>query len=367
MDIYLLRRSTGDGQPDGSAEGAAGASFPAHGGQVRAIMRHFPDAPRPFIDLSTGINPDSYPLDMPAPQVLARLPEADEEDDLRAAAAAAYGAADPAMVAAGPGSQSLMSLLPRVISASAACILGPTYSGHATAWRQAGAAVREVFDPDGLMRQSAQPGTVCIVCNPNNPDGRILPATMLRDLADRCASHGNHLVVDEAFADFDGESLIPALPHPGLIVLRSFGKTYGLPGVRLGFLLASPETAERARNLIGAWPVGSLALAAGRQALRDRQWLEHARLTASRAHDRLARLLDGAGLRHVGQARLFTLVRTDGAPDLWAHLCRHGIVTRIFDTQPDALRLGLPGTEEAWTRLDGALRTWRRKGPKAAG
>ncbi|MBB2188397.1 threonine-phosphate decarboxylase [Gluconacetobacter azotocaptans] len=335
----------------------------AHGGQVRAIMRHFPDAPRPFIDLSTGINPQTYPLAMPSLQTLARLPETDEEDDLREAAAAAYGAADPDMVATGPGSQSLISLLPRIVTASSACILGPTYSGHATAWQQSGMAVRNVVDPDDLVRQSAEPGTVCIVCNPNNPDGRILSAAILRDLADRCASHGNHLVVDEAFADFDGESLIPALPHPGLIVLRSFGKTYGLPGVRLGFLLASPETAERTRNLIGAWPVGSLALAAGRQALRDARWLDRARLAASRAKDRLTGLLEAAGLRHEGHARLFTLLRTDDAPELWAHLCRHGIATRRFSAQPDALRLGLPGDEQAWVRLDHALHAWRGRSP----
>ncbi|MBB2181008.1 threonine-phosphate decarboxylase [Gluconacetobacter tumulicola] len=335
----------------------------AHGGQVRAIMRHFPNAPRPFIDLSTGINPQTYPMTMPSLQTFARLPEADEEDDLREAAAAAYGAVDPDMVATGPGSQSLISLLPRLITASSACILGPTYSGHAIAWQQSGATVRNVVDSDDLARQSTEPGTVCIVCNPNNPDGRILPAAMLREFADRCASHGNHLVVDEAFTDFDGESLIPALPHPGLIVLRSFGKTYGLPGIRLGFLLSSPETAKRTRDLVGAWPVGSLALAAGRQALRDGRWLNLARQTASRAKDRLTALLEATDLRHEGHARLFTLVRTDAAPDLWIHLCRHGIATRRFSTQPDALRLGLPGDEEAWARLDHALRAWHAKSP----
>lgn len=335
----------------------------AHGGQVRAIMRHFPEAPRPFIDLSTGINPQTYPMTMPALQTLSRLPEADEEDDLRQAAATAYGAADPDMVATAPGSQSLISLLPRLVAASSACILGPTYSGHAIAWQQAGATVRNVVDSDDLTRRSAEPGTICILCNPNNPDGRLLPAATIRNLADLCASHGNHLVVDEAFADFDGESLIPALPHPGLIVLRSFGKTYGLPGIRLGFLLASPATAQRTRDLVGAWPVGSLALAAGRQALRDACWLEQARLTAARAKDRLAALLKTAGLRHEGQSRLFTLVRTDAASELWAHFCRHGIATRRFSAQPDALRLGLPGDEEAWLRLDHALRAWHAKSP----
>ncbi|MBO1325707.1 threonine-phosphate decarboxylase CobD [Acetobacter sp. TBRC 12305] len=335
----------------------------AHGGQVRAIMRLFPHAPRPFIDLSTGINPQAYPLEMPSLGALTRLPEADEEDDLRVAAAAAYNAAHPDMIASGPGSQSLISLLPRIVSASCACILGPTYSGHATAWRQAGADVWNTPDLQDLLRRARVPGTVCIVCNPNNPDGRMIPHSVLRELAERCASHGNHLIVDEAYADFDGQSLIPALPHPGLIVLRSFGKTYGLPGVRLGFLVASPALVARTRNLLGAWPVSTVALAAGRQALLDTRWLEQARLAACRAKNRLNGLLAASGLYHEGQARLFTLLRTEGAQELWAHLCRHGIITRRFEALPDALRLGLPGDEHGWARLAQALHVWRGENP----
>ena len=336
-------------------------AFPTHGGQVRTIMRHFPDAPRPFIDLSTGINPNAYPFTMPSFHALTRLPEADEEKDLRVAAARAYGAVDPDMVVTGPGSQSLISLLPRILPASQACIWGPTYSGHDTAWKLSEKTVEQVFDGENLWQKAALPGTVCILCNPNNPDGRIAPPAPLKALADRCASYGNHLIIDEAFADFDCESLIPALPNPGLIVLRSFGKTYGLPGIRLGFLLTSPGMAERARNLVGAWPVSSIAITAGREALLDTGWLEQARMTALRAKSRLTALLDRAGLRHTGQASLFILVQTHHAVALWNHLCEHGIVSRIFPERPDTLRLGLPGDEQAWTRLEAALECWRER------
>lgn len=336
-------------------------SIPVHGGQVRTIMRHFPDAPRPYIDLSTGINPNAYPFTLPSFHSLTRLPEADEEKDLRVAAAIAYGAADPDMVVTGPGSQSLISLLPRILPASQACIWGPTYSGHATAWNLSGKTVAQVFDWENLWQKAAHPGTVCILCNPNNPDGRIVSRVPLKELADRCASYGNHLIIDEAFADLDCESLIPALPYPGLIVLRSFGKTYGLPGIRLGFLLASPDMAEQARNLMGAWPVSSIAITAGKEALRDDDWLEQARLTALRAKNRLVTLLDRAGLRHTGQASLFTLIQTHNAETFWTHLCEHGIVSRIFAERPDTLRLGLPANEEAWTRLETAIEYWRER------
>ncbi|WP_371277362.1 threonine-phosphate decarboxylase CobD [Acetobacter orleanensis] len=332
--------------------------LPSHGGQVRAVMVHFPTAPQPYYDLSTGISPYPYPLRMPEVSVLARLPEEEEEADLQAAAAFAYGLTHPDMVVAGAGSQSLIALLPRLLPAQRVCLLGPTYSGHAQAWYLQGVPVQQVTDPSALEHAAEQPGTVCVVCNPNNPDGRLIASEWMHRLADRCAEHGSFLVVDEAFADFEQESIAPLLPHPALGVLRSFGKTYGLPGVRLGFLLANPERAAQARALLGSWSVGSLALAAGRQALRDTAWLHTARAQARAAHTRLTTLLDAAGLPHTGQVSLFTLVLHQLAPALWQHFCTYGLVTRIFAEQPGRLRVGLPASEAAWARLETALQAW---------
>lgn len=357
--------STGSAARDGLPDYAAAPQsdglpdIPAHGGQVRAVMQHFPTAPRPFFDLSTGISPFAYPFAVPEAAAFTRLPEEDEEADLRAAAAQAYGVADAAMVVSGAGSQSLIALLPFVLPAQRVCLLGPTYSGHRLAWQGQGIAVTQVDAPEHLHEAATQPGTVCVVCNPNNPDGREIPAAQLRLLADQCAQHGSLLVVDEAFADFGTQTVAPLLPHPALVVLRSFGKTYGLPGVRLGFLLAEPILAAQARAVLGSWPVGCVGLAAGRQALRDTAWLNHARQQAERAHARLTTLLRQAGLPCFGQASLFTLVTLPQAPALWRHLCQHGVVTRIFPDQPGRLRIGLPGTDDAWHRLENALRAWR--------
>lgn len=341
-------------------------SLPAHGGQVRAVMAHFPAAPKPYYDLSTGISPYTYPVSLPEPAVLARLPEEDDEADLQAAAAFAYGLSSPAMVVAGAGSQSLIALLPRLLACllpslrpvRRVCLLGPTYSGHAQSWHLQGVPVDLVMDPAALDHAACHPGTVCVVCNPNNPDGRLLSAEWLHCLADRCAENENFLIVDEAFMDFEEKSVAHLLPHRALFVLRSFGKSYGLPGVRLGFLLASPERAAQARALLGSWPVGSLGLAAGRQALRDVTWLHTARAQARAAHSRLTGLLEWAGLPHIGQVSLFTLVLYPDAPALWTHFCQYGIVTRIFADQPGRLRMGLPASEAAWLRLEAALWAW---------
>lgn len=342
-----------------SAQGATPVPVPQHGGQVEAVMRYFPGAPEPFIDLSTGVSPFAYPLVWPAMDTLHRLPEEKDEQALQQVAAQAYGVHAADMVVIGAGSQSLIALLPRLLAMRQACVLGPTYSGHMQAWEHNGVPCTLVEQVWQVQQAAQQPGTVCVVCNPNNPDGRLLDAQTLITLADQCAQAGSWLVVDEAFGDFGAQSVAAMLPHPALVVLRSFGKTYGLPGVRLGFLLADAALAHRARALLGAWPVGAVALAAGRQALADTQWLRQAAQKALLTHDRLIALLQKAGLACRGQATLFTLVDVPQAYALWEHLCRNGIVTRRFADRPDCLRIGLPANEHAWSRLGRALDTWQ--------
>lgn len=338
---------------------SAPSHIPAHGGQVQKVMQMFADAPQPFVDLSTGISPFAYPAKLPDISALRTLPEEAEEIALQCAAATAYGVFDASMVVAGGGSQSLIALLPRVLKAERACILGPTYSGHVQAWTQNGVPVSEVPDFPQLQVVAQQKNTVCIVCNPNNPDGRLIQASHLLDLANTCQAAGSWLVVDEAFADMTGQSVAPALPHPALLVLRSFGKTYGLPGIRLGFLLAQPNLAAYARDLLGAWPVSTIGLSVGCQALQDKEWLRQVSIKLRAASARLKNLLTETGLNHKGQAVLFELVECEQAADLWRHLCQQGIVTRIFSYNAHWLRMGLPASEQQWHRLEIALQAWR--------
>ncbi|MFZ6761976.1 threonine-phosphate decarboxylase CobD [Pseudoroseomonas sp. WGS1072] len=324
-----------------------------HGGRLDAARRRFPGAPEPFLDLSTGINPVPWPLPPLPPTAFTRLPEPEAEAALRAVAAAAYGAADPAMVAAAPGTQLLIQLLPRLFPQPRLRVLGPTYAEHAACWRAAGTVVEEVEEAAALAG-----GGAALLCNPNNPDGRRLPRDALRALADRMAERGGLLVVDEAFADLEPGEAEPAaalLPHPALILLRSFGKSYGLAGLRLGFALAAPERAMAIRAALGPWAVSGPALAIGRAALPDAAWrlAAAARLAGDAA--RLDGLLEDAGLRVVGGTRLFRLAR--GEAGAWhARLGRAGILTRAFAARPDWLRFGLPGDEAGWARLEAALR-----------
>ncbi len=287
-----------------------------------------------------------------------RLPEPEDEAELRRLAASAYGAASSEQVVAAPGSQILISLLPSVLGCRTAVVLGPTYGEHALSWAASGAEIVEVADAGALSAQ-VRPGTALVLCNPNNPDGRRLGPKPLAALAARCASEGAVLVVDEAFADLEPDvpQAASLLPSPGLVVLRSFGKTYGLAGIRLGFLLANPLLASRMRSLLGPWAVGGVAIAAGRQALADRAWRDRSGLVLQAEAGRLDHLLAEAGLSPAGGTRLFRLATRPDAAALCRHLGRHGLLARYFPAQPTRLRFGLPPDEAAWERLRAALRT----------
>ena len=271
---------------------------------------------------------------------------------LEAAAAHRYGAG-AASVVAGPGSQALIHALSHILPRGAVGALGPTYSGFKAAFAAAGARVVEAERLEGM-----DPLDVAIVVNPNNPDGRIVPRADLLALHERLVTRGGVLIVDEAFADFDAadQSLAPALPARGAVVLRSFGKSFGLAGLRLGFALASPDIAPSLRAALGPWPVSGPAIAIGARALADSDWLEATRGRLSADQARLDALLKRAGWRIVGGTRLFRLAAHEDARLAFGRLLAAGILSRPFADAPDWLRLGMPGDENAWERLAAALR-----------
>lgn len=331
-----------------------------HGGRLGAAQREFPRAPEPFIDLSTGINPVAYPLPALRPEAFSRLPEPEAQAGLEQAAATAYGVPSADMIVAAPGTQILISLLPRLFPARSVAVLAPTYSEHANCWRAAGADVRHV---SSLAEAGA--ADAIVLCNPNNPDGRRHDPAGLLQLAERQAARRGLVVVDEAFADFEDAALsvAPLLPRRSLLVLRSFGKTYGLAGLRLGFLLGAPDHVAGMRTALGPWAVSGPALAVGQMALRDAAWRDQARLRLTSDVARLDEMLRAAGLNVVGGTLLFRLAEHAEAPALYRKLGQAGILVRRFPERPSWLRFGLPGHAMAWTRLAEALgMTSRRAG-----
>lgn len=318
--------------------------FLRHGGRLAAAKGAFPDAPAPWLDLSTGINPRAYPAPRATPEALRRLPDPEEVRALEAVAARAFGV-DADRVVATPGTEAALRVLPRILGARSAAIVSPTYGGHAEAWRLAGAKVKAVT-PDQIAASAAE---AVVLVRPNNPDGAVVCAP---DLA------GRWLIVDEAFVETAPQLSVAAEAGPRTIVLRSFGKFYGLPGVRLGFVIAEPGLAARVAAQFGDWPVGAEAIAAGLAAYADDAWAERTRLRLAADAARLNGLLIASGFNVLGGTSLFRLASAPDAGRRFEHLARCGVLTRPFPDQPTWLRFGLPKPKD-WPRLKAALESFR--------
>ncbi len=316
----------------------------AHGGDLSAVRRRYPDAPEPWIDLSTGINPVPYPVAGLPLEVWSHLPTRHQERALLEAAARRYGVRDLATITASPGTQALIQLLPRIVRKSRVAIVGPTYDEHEICWTRQGHEVRVVTSID-----QAAGADVTIVVNPNNPTGLLLPPSALR-------CHGGLLVVDEAFVDLlpDGASFAADLPS-NTIVLRSFGKVYGLAGVRLGFAIAEKSIVDRVRDELGPWAVSGPALDIGRRALDDATWLQKAAFRLADDRRKLDSLLASAGCEIVGGTPLFCLANHPDTSGLTDRLGRQGIHVRQFAGNPQWLRFGLPANAGEFSRLAAAL------------
>lgn len=317
-----------------------------HGGERGHASRRYGIPLSGWLDLSTGINPIAWPA-LPIPlECWSRLPEGD--DGLEAIAADYYGAAGALAVA---GAQAAIQALPRLRPPGKVVVVAPTYAEHAQRWAGQGHEVLQLAIAD--VADAVKTSDVLVVVNPNNPDGRQIERSTLLAWHERLATRGGWLVVDEAFADAEpAQSLASDCERPGMVVLRSFGKFFGLAGARLGFLLAASSLRERMAEDLGPWPVGGATRYLAKAALADRAWQAETRRQLPLRVARLSQLLQRHGLQPNGGCALFQWVATAQALRWRERLAEQGVLLRVY---PGGLRIGLPGPEAAWQRLDRAL------------
>ncbi len=319
-----------------------------HGGRLRHAALRCAIAPDDWLDLSTGVNPNGWPVPPVPAAAWSRLPE--DDDGLESAAHIYYGAQHLLPVA---GSQAAIQALPYLRPRSRVAVIAPGYNEHAHAWRSAGHEVSEVAAE--RIATEAPKVDVLVIINPNNPTGVSFTPDQLLAWHAQLAARSGWLVVDEAFMDAAPEASLAAhCPRPGLIVLRSLGKFFGLAGVRVGFVLGERELLARLRARLGPWAVNGPARFVATHALMDTTWQHDTRARLVHDSQRLALLLTRYGLAPDGGCAHFQWLRTARAAELHEQLAQRGIFTRLYD-QPASLRCGLPGHEQDWIRCERAL------------
>jgi len=323
-----------------------------HGGKLREAAQRYGRSD--WIDLSTGLNPNGYPAPALASDAWHRLPEHDPA--LLEAAQRYYRA--PRMLAVA-GTQAAIQALPRLRPASRVVVASPAYAEHLHHWSQHGHSTSAV--PYGDLGAAAATADVLVVCNPNNPTGDIVARDALLAWAGQLAARGGWLVVDEAFADTDGaQTVADATQSPGLIVLRSIGKFFGLAGLRLGFVAAHETILGPLEDMLGPWAVSGPAQQVARAALEDNTWQGATKASLGAAGTRLRNLLAKHGIASAGTA-LFQWWPESRAEEFHDHMARRGIWVRLFRETARGIRLGLPADETEWQRLEQALNEWTKE------
>jgi cobalamin biosynthetic protein CobC len=322
-----------------------------HGGGITAAAALYGGKPEDWLDLSTGISP--FPVDLPDIPARAwhRLPDDHLVSAARQAARGYYRSGESLPLPV-PGTQSVIQLLPRLLGGPRRiAILGPTYGEYERAFRVAGCHVDMLEGIEGVTDDHA----LVVIVNPNNPDGRIYAPDSLIGLSQRMAATGALLVVDEAFGDTVPVASVAAdvAGQANLIVLRSFGKFFGLAGLRLGFVIAVRPILDQFESLLGPWAVSGPALSIAASLLNSDT--ERMRLAITERSDALRGVLERCGLSVRGGTALFSLVDHHAADALHAHLCVHHILVRKFEYAPRWLRFGVTADMEGDLRLADAL------------
>lgn len=306
-----------------------------HGGNLSFIAKDFPQAPRPFIDLSTGINPYPYPLRMDE-TAGHRLINASEMEEVRRSAASYYGTM-PENINLAAGMQPLMFALAALrlqkYGVSNIAILSPTYSEYEILWQAAGHKIINVQNIEELAQ-----GDVAIICNPNNPDGKIYSGGQLKNLKN------NWLIIDESFADFLSPSSLISNPS-SLIRMRSCGKFFGIAGLRISSAIAPQEISKYLRAVVGAWSIATPVGCALPVMFSDKEWIEKIMVKLAHESEDWRKILTSY-FKIIGHTPLFTLVETDDADSWYKKLAGQGILVRKFDYNKKWLRFGLPNKKD---------------------
>jgi cobalamin biosynthetic protein CobC len=307
-----------------------------HGGGIDAARQRYGGQRADWIDLSTGINPRPYPIASLPPACWTALPDQGAQARLEQAARRFWQVPEGLDLVAAPGTSALILRLPEMMPPGRVRIRRRTYNEHAAAFARAGWEVSPDAGADAR-----------VAVHPDNPTGDLWPA----DIAE---GRPKLLVIDESFCDVMPEASHIAAAGSGVVLLKSFGKFWGLAGLRLGFAIGPRDLIAPLREALGPWPVSGPALEIGARALADDTWTRETRARLAQDAERLDALMRPWCDAPRGTS-LFRLYETSQAQALHEKLAQARIWSRVFPYEPRWIRLGLPGRAEDWDRLQAAL------------
>ena len=310
---------------------------PDHGGGVDTAIQHYGGVRKNWLDLSTGINPNPYPIpDIPA-HYWHNLPDEAPKARLLEAAREFWNVPKEVVIVPASGVSAIIAMLPSLAACSQVSILNPTYNEFSAAFRGYNWDVREK-------------APVQVRIHPNNPDGRLFARTEIED------THDQLTIIDESFCDICPEnSLVDLAQKHNHIILKGTGKFWGLAGLRLGFAIAAPDLAHKITQQLGPWNISGPAQYIGQKVLSDTNWAQATRAELAVMTEQLRDVLVQNDLTILGGTDLFQLAETTDAKSLHHHLCQNHILTRIFPYSDKWIRLGLPANETDLARLNDAL------------
>ncbi len=316
---------------------------PPHGGDVYHLARTLGLKLSDLLDFSANINPLGFPPGIPSAiqQALGEIVHYPDRRclDLRRELAA-YHRLSPEQILMGNGSTELIYLVARALAPRQALIVAPAFSEYEHALEAARVPVAfqitteaQNFTPAGPL--DPQGADLVFLANPASPSGVLSAPERLLAAAAGLEAAGVYLLLDEAFIDFVEEASLKShlARFPHLLILRSFTKFFGIPGMRLGCLLAAPELIERLAAVQEPWSVSTLAQAMGRACLRDLDYMARSRALVSAERDYLlAGLKVLPGLQPFPGAVNYLLVKITrpdwAAASLQRALLAHKVVIR---------------------------------------
>ena len=315
-----------------------------HGGDIDLAIKKYGGEREDWIDLSTGINGTSYPWQKSINVELRNLPSNKLLVNLEEAASTAYKVAENTETAAVSGAQQIINLLPICLkSCNSVAILGPTYNEYEKAFKNSGIKTQTVSEVSELSSSD-----IAIIVNPNNPTGKVIADETLDELSKKVRI----LIIDESFKMF---STRRTQKFNNIIQINSLGKFFGLAGVRLGFVSGPSDFIKTVKAILGPWPVSTLAAEIGIVALNDKVWISEMEKILVTESNTLHEACSSKNWELIGKTSLFHTYATSSCLEVEKQFAAHGIWIRTFDYSQTWVRLGIPTSENEWTRVKLAL------------